>query len=1035
MNIWKILEIEETKDKEQLKNAYRKKLITVNPEDNPEGFMELRNAYEEALKLAEKDDAKDSDGDETELTKKIRAIYDDFETRIDTEVWRDLFNQDEFVALDREEQSFQELMVFLMDHVFVPRKVWTLIVEQFDIVNRRRELAERYPENFLSYIINNAQYDDIIDYYQFSGDLSDVDDYIQTYYDLDRQLRQNHFEESEKVIHQLEDFSASNSYLEYARLKLRIRKLSTEFEEKVRKLTEDEAKEITLYQMFPQELQVLYDDAKALLLDMAEDINLLHMCGDLGVALKRLDEAEAFFNQTKELYPDNYFVKAKQAEFAYISEDYKTARDAYLDLLKENHYDNNVRMGMIKANQKLIEYHQKHLEEDPDNIEDKMEIAWSYYQSYQFEKGIALLESFEPNEEKKHEYVNVKGRIYLCLMNYTKALECFELWKRYIEELPDEDTSEDCLKKKKRYEYVNFLIADCYLKMKDYDQASAHLDVALAKEHDEIILAWEAKCELEYMRGNYELCIKTCEELKDRDDKDYVAYDFLSKAFYEMNYLKESFDACQHAIALYPYVTDPYVLEIKIFCRIHQVENAYEVLKRYDSLNLHSDQIEYYRARVLDLEDKVDEALACVKLCVEKASIEETDMEHFEELYMLLGHCYDRKKQYKEAIEAYQHVLQINTEHPSVCGDLAENYKSLREYKMALEYYSMQIDRNPAPFYYLQRGIINRFLEKYKSALEDFQNTVKLDPGNFYAYSRIGLILEQHREFEQALENYDRALELIERDNSKPYGEVLSFKARCLQCMNRLNDSEDIYRKYVEELGLCADVCYDYAELLMRRGKYQDAITILRRCIDELEYDADVQACIRQLIDVYGHAGYVSLAHETMELALEKNPNDHRAYGLMADILKHYGSYEKARRHYEKAAKLDKQNDENYYSDILECFSHKWITTSMEGSVIAFKAEMIKNNMRSPRQVVKYARYARCMSRYKTAMDNVDLAITMKRCTHCFYSKCHEALLEKALLCIAMRDYELARHYLEEAIAVCGHNSYYEEYLKRIKKK
>ena len=50
-----ILGIEPTKDKKAITKAYRGKLAQVNPEDRPEEFKALRGAYEEALKLADKD--------------------------------------------------------------------------------------------------------------------------------------------------------------------------------------------------------------------------------------------------------------------------------------------------------------------------------------------------------------------------------------------------------------------------------------------------------------------------------------------------------------------------------------------------------------------------------------------------------------------------------------------------------------------------------------------------------------------------------------------------------------------------------------------------------------------------------------------------------------------------------------------------------------------------------------------------------------------------------------------------------------------
>ena len=48
--IFRVLQIEETKDKEIIKAAYRRLLVYVNPEDDPEGFQRLRQAYEEAVR-------------------------------------------------------------------------------------------------------------------------------------------------------------------------------------------------------------------------------------------------------------------------------------------------------------------------------------------------------------------------------------------------------------------------------------------------------------------------------------------------------------------------------------------------------------------------------------------------------------------------------------------------------------------------------------------------------------------------------------------------------------------------------------------------------------------------------------------------------------------------------------------------------------------------------------------------------------------------------------------------------------------------
>jgi curved DNA-binding protein CbpA len=49
--VFDILNIAETRDMKVIKTAYRERLVQVNPEDDPEGFKALREAYEEAVRL------------------------------------------------------------------------------------------------------------------------------------------------------------------------------------------------------------------------------------------------------------------------------------------------------------------------------------------------------------------------------------------------------------------------------------------------------------------------------------------------------------------------------------------------------------------------------------------------------------------------------------------------------------------------------------------------------------------------------------------------------------------------------------------------------------------------------------------------------------------------------------------------------------------------------------------------------------------------------------------------------------------------
>lgn len=1046
MNIWNVLKIEQTKDKDALKKAYRMRLSSVNPEDDAEGFMELRKAYEEALRLADIPDVTEEESDNEEegedsLSSSLLAIYNDFEKRINPDVWQELFNTDAFVSLDSRENSMNELLYFFINHVFIPQKVWKLIVEEFDIKEQKKELSERFPENYIEYILNNARYDDIInyDYFETTKETKpdQIDDFIRTYYDLDRIARRRETQKAKELIEQSESDTISHPYLELMKLRLALQELVAKFEQKKESMSEEEIQQTNLEELFDREyhnhLYEIYEKAEPLAEKAPNDITILHFCGDVACHLLDYEAANKYYDQAKQLAPENYFVKAKHAELMFRTGCYKESRDTYMELLKENHYDNNVRIGMIRANQKLIEENEKLLAEHPDNASARMEIAWSRYQSYQFREAIDHLTSFLPEGEQKFEYYNVLGRCYLGINDSRNALQCFLAWKNLIERLPEEDQSEEVEKKRKRYPYVHFLLGDCYLKLKQYDEARKYFQFAIEKQHDEIILCYEAFCELEYVTKNYRDCLKACETVLEKDSKDYIGYIFKAKACEKLDYLSDALHACEQAVSLYPYLPDPYALKVKIYLKADKHEQALEIIRQFDEMGMESDSIDYHRARILYSDNKIAEAVECLQKITHRSGKDNTDLEKFEEIYILLGFCYERMNAYQEEIAAFQKVISINPNHKLVHGCLGTVYRMLKQYDNAFSMYDIQIRINPTSRVYVERALLYQALGKTKQALSDFECAIQLDPSNAFAYSRLGLLCEMLGEFRKAEEAYQNALSVLSPGAKKERAEVTAYLARLLQCKNEFHESNMQYLLYINNYGLNADIAYDYSVLLMRMGDFDEAVRILKQAINMLPYDTDLQMCIRRLIEVYGEAGYIDLAHETFQYAMEKNPLDARACGIMGDIFMFYKLYDDAKEVYEKAIELDSDNKENYYSNLMECLvKRKWLHSITK---YVPSATIPTESMYTPQQYIKMARLSRVMKRYREALALIDIALKKKRCRYCFYCECHEALYEKAKIYEAMREFGMACRFYKSALRICGHNAYYESCLKRIQDK
>mgnify|MGYP002514734889 CR=1 FL=1 len=147
MNIWEILGIEKTKDKELIKNAYREKLVLVNPE--------------EAAKANQEEEPKTPVGI---WMKKVDTLYQDIELRGNEEKWKELLEDDVCFSLETKTEARDELLCYFISHYYLPQKIWKILDDKFLLREYKDELYESFPENYVEQgIVGNIENKEYID--------------------------------------------------------------------------------------------------------------------------------------------------------------------------------------------------------------------------------------------------------------------------------------------------------------------------------------------------------------------------------------------------------------------------------------------------------------------------------------------------------------------------------------------------------------------------------------------------------------------------------------------------------------------------------------------------------------------------------------------------------------------------------------------------------------------------------------------------------------------------------------------------------
>lgn len=881
--IWKILGIEQTKDEETVKAAYRNKLHYVNPEDDEEGFKELRRAYEEAMEYVNEDEtdslhnvddeAENRSGrkDEVDLwIDRIDTVYRDVSTRRDAKKWDALLHDAVCDDLDTELEAAEKLLVYFMSHTFMPQEIWQLVDARFHYMDNYDQLKEKFPENYLDFVKWQIESPNFIDFELFEGKTDDsVDDFIGKLFEIKGASEERNFKKVGQLLRELKRSDLQHPYVQVEEARYLL--MNPEKEENAVK----DALSIM------EELDFEYSDNPYIERTYAEAL----------IANGETGKAREVYDAILEKSPDNYTAMLGQANCVFLEGDPENAKEQVEDILEERVQDAECLVLLDKINETLVKDYEEKLENNLDR-DICFKLGWCYYQQKKFEEGIALLDKLGDGDD--YDYVNLRCRLYLANEDYEKAYPLSRKWLALIEN-SEEDGSKEMEKRKNRLSLAHFSVGVCIWEVlykkgekeereAQFLEASSYIKKAISEENNLLVkLSYMEQLARFYLDAEaYDACIEICNEIIEKDRGFFPAYVHRQKANYELKNAKEVIDdyfACQE---IYPAYAPPYVLAAEVFFAFDQYDDVEHVIQAAKEAGLDSDSLELYRIKCIHYKEfskeNLQRAFEAVQALKEKISArtqeEETDIEDMSEVERELAIIYWDQNQTDTALEVIDGYLK---RHP-------DNTDML----------------------HLKADVLIRE-DRPEDALKVCKKLADIEPDNFYSTLKLGNCWERLGKLGQAVECYEQILE-----KDAEFGPALRRLMYVYSYVSNREDNLETCKKAIDYATRYIEVT-GAAEGYVERGNlYIDLYELEKAvadCKKAIELDSEAYYAYNNLGCALLKLRRTEEAIGPLKQAVEIDPDkDHLPYLNLAECYVLQKNYEEAIACYREAIRLQPEN-------------------------------------------------------------------------------------------------------------------------------
>ncbi|MBQ3460376.1 MAG: tetratricopeptide repeat protein [Solobacterium sp.] len=854
---WKILKIEPTSDRNRIRSAYRELLAVTNPEDKPEEFKQLRQAYEDALAYAAEHEVSALKTPIEQWQDDLSALYDDFRRRNDLSEWQKLLNADVCLSVDSRMECEDLLIRFLMEHYFITHDVWVYFDEQFSWLERQEELYETYPRDFIDYVIaSGIHFEDtlLMDLFEPGTDGEAANQYLGLYLKAVNQET----EDLKPVFDEMLALPEQHPYGNALWLSWRLR----------------EGDEAALDEL--RDLQKKYPASLHVGLALAEELlgrNLYDECLQLSEKLAELDKD----NIRRRWFEAN--ATAGQGRY----QDAVKIIDAMLrDTAGNGELQYTLDQKRSEWNKVIIEELSKKLADDPDDQEARFDLCWALLENNRMDEADEAASLLPEDYEDRFGYFNLKGSLALGQGRYEEAAGLLEKLAEIAAQLPAD--TEKNISRRRRVGETWTRVGFCYYSLKNMEKADEAYQKALATSEDKTEILVHLS-ENGLTERNWDKTLEYCRELAQVAPGNYRAFLMMAYAYYYKRFDREAFNAVNRAMDLYRSDINLYTLKARILIRNEAADAAQEIIDFLVQSGVGEDPGVLFVQGVLQEDAKQDYSAAqdfYEKALAGMSGQEENYEFGAEMLYRLLclkGEKLDayvtddreimldlaerglkcnpdhyglkdykawllvRGNQYDEAMAIYQDLLNDPYHTPNVEAEIGYIYYQDLEHKadQALKYYLMSLEKGGRPSGHFYAGMCYMYMFRPEEAREQFELLKEKNPNSIDSWYRLSSVYGMQGKLEEALAEINHAVEMASEREGDQSGYFLR-KATILRRMKRYDEAIEVLREVLERYD------YKYARRIIfmvyaHAGRLEEAEAFLKEWAAVDEYDRELCDC------------------------------------------------------------------------------------------------------------------------------------------------------------------------------------------------